>query len=378
MRRILLSFLLTILAWSCSNNLDEAIIDEPVKEEYETWTGLQIVMFTPSDVELPADFELRMKEVTDYAEWFFGKWMNYWEYPCKNPLAIHRNKDGFPILWRIKGKHPKSSGTYDKLGYAKSEVIPKAIEQYGIPQNNQGWWIFSYPGPASSAFRGGGNFQGGTSSANFTPNTGELIQPGDVNLATGAATTFKMKAVIHELTHALGIAHIGPLQTDSLGNSLMGSTNSAYHKYYPNDNRVYLTKASAAILWKHPLFNGNYEDINTVPSVQMTNFQTSFNTQTNVIQVSGKLNSDNSAHSVVIANESANDKSDYWRKTFVGDIGSDGTFTCDISELNESSGKLIISFCFNNGAISGVTSKFGITKGIEKSYTYENNTYMFN
>ena len=89
------------------------------------------------------------------------------------------------------------------------------------------------------------------------------------------------------------------------------------------------------------------------------------------------MNSENSAHSVVIANESVNDKSEYWRKTFVGDISSDGTFTCDISELSNSSGKLIISFCFNNGAISGVSGKFGITKGITKSYIYENSTYEF-
>ena len=238
-------FLISILG-ACSD--DGGILDteepeqEEVPEEYETWTGLQIVMFTPSDVELPEDYKERMKEVVDYSEWFFDKWMKHWGFSCDNPLKIKRDEDGNPVLWRIKGKYTDASGTYDKLGYASTEVIPAAEAKYGMPKGNQTWWIISYPGPPSSAFRGGGNFRGGTSSANFTPNTGELIKTGDDNLATGAAATFKMKAVIHELTHALGIAHIGPLENDKLGNSLMGSTNNSYHKIYPADDRVYLTQ----------------------------------------------------------------------------------------------------------------------------------------
>lgn len=376
MRKVLISLLILSFIWSCSES--EEPLTEYQAEKPETWTGLQIVLFTPSDVELPADYKERMKEVTDYTEWFFKNWMEHWGYPCESPLKIHNDEEGYPVLWRIKGKSSKNSGAYDKLEYAKTEVIPTAIDKFGMDKENQFWWIISYPGPSSSAFRGGGNFQGGTASANFTPNTGSLIKPGNVNLATSAAATFKLKAVIHELTHALGIAHIGPLQTDSLGNSLMGPTNNTYHKKYPDDDRVYLSETSAAILSKHPLFNGNYDDVNITPSVEMINFSTSFNEQTNELQISGKLNSDYPAHSVIIANESESDKSEYWRKTFCGKIATDGTFTCTIHELSKSSGKLIISFSFNNGALSGKTGKFGITKGIEKRYTYENSSYNFN
>ncbi|MBT3384521.1 MAG: hypothetical protein HN778_10595 [Prolixibacteraceae bacterium] len=380
-RILIILFLVVNFAFSCSKDTDlpdnDLILEDPA-EKHETWTGLQIVMFTPSNIELPADYKERMKEAINYTEWFFKKWLNHWGYSCEDPLKIKRDEDGYPILWRVKGEHTAASGEYNELGYASKEVIPKAIDQFGISEENQTWCIISYPGPPSQAFRGGGNFRGGTSSANFTSNTGELIKPGDVNLATGAAAEFKLKAIIHELTHALGIAHIGPLTNDNFGNSLMGPTNNAYHGKYPDDNRVYLTKASAAILWKHPLFEGNFNEVNTTPSVQIANFQASFDSEKNTIQISGKLSSESSAHSVIAVNESNADKSEYWRKTFTGDVAEDGTFNCEISELSESSGKLIITFCFNNGAISGVSGKFGITKGVVKSYQFKNDTYSFN
>lgn len=381
-RVLLASFIILTSVLSCSDRSDNLNVKEPKTEEpadnYETWTGLQIVMFTPSDVELPADYKERMKELADYTEYFFKKWMNHWDYNCENPMKIRRSADGYPIIWRIKGKYLQSSGKYNELGYAKSEVIPRAIEKYGMAEKNQTWWILSYPGPSSKAFRGGGDFRGGTASANFIPNTGSIIYPGDDNLASGAAVDFKMKALIHELTHALGLGHTGPQQRDNLGNSLMGSTINAYHKVYPDEDRVYLTQASAAMLWKHPLFDGNFDRVSTIPSIQMTEFQSIYDENEDVLNISGRLISNCSAHSVVIANDINGDKSDYWRKTYVGDVADDGSFTCQIADLNEKSGELIICFCFDNGAISGVTGKIGLSRGLKKSYTYNNGTYLFN
>ncbi len=384
--KVLSFFLLIIMGvCACSGSSDDPIIVEkepelPIEEEkHEPWTGLQIVMFTPSDVDLPDDYKERMKEVTDYSEWFFQKWMNEWGYTCDNPLKIHKDKDGYPIIWKIKGEQSQASGAYDKLGYADTEVIPAAKKKYNISSENQTWWVFSYPGPSSSAYRGGGTFRSGKCSANFIPNTGQLILPENDELAEGAAAIFKLKAAIHELTHALGITHIGPIHSDKLGNSLMGPTNKTYHKKMDgNENRVYLTKATAALLWKHPLFSGDFNYVITTPTVDMTEYRAEFNSETGVIQITGTLNSNLNAHSVVIANESDSDLSDYWRKTFTGTVNDDGTFSCDISELSQAGGEFIIVFCFDNGAISGSNGRFGVTKGIRKSYVFENNTFKFN
>ena len=52
----------------------------------------------------------------------------------------------------------------------------------------------------------------------------------------------------HELGHAFGLPHIGPLQNDKLGNSLMGPVNMVYSRRKgPDDRRVYLSQASAAM-----------------------------------------------------------------------------------------------------------------------------------
>lgn len=387
MRLKALSFILLVIigVCSCSDNFDDSIIEEqelepPIEEEkHETWTGLQIVLFTPSDVDLPDDYNQRMKEVTDYAEWFYKKWLNEWGYPCENPLKIRKDKEGYPIIWKIKGEQSQASGAYDKLGYADTEVIPAVMKKYNITGENQTWWIFSYPGPSKSAYRGGGSFMGGKASVNFIPNTGQLILPQNDELAQGTAATFKLKAAIHELTHALGISHIGPIYSDKLGNSLMGPTNKTYHKKMDgNENRVYLTKATTALLWKHPLFAGDYDNVTASPTVEITDYKAVFNEEDGVITVTGKLNSNLKAHSVVIANESDSDLSDYWRKTFTGKVNDDGTFSCDISELSQAGGEFIIVFCFNNGAISGRSGSFGVTKGTRKSYVFEDNTFSFN
>jgi hypothetical protein len=183
--------------------------------------------------------------------------------------------------------------------------------------------------------------------------------------------------MIHELTHALGLGHIGPRNYDQLGNTLMGSTNNSFHKYYPNEDRVYLSEAAAAMLWKHPLMAGNFDGIDLVPSVSMTDFKTSYDSNRNILTVSGKLASNVSAHSVSIGNESERDISEYWRKAYSAKLSEDGTFSCEIKELAKASGKLHIAFCFDNGAISGKTGKFGLSNGITKPYTYENNDFVF-
>ena len=63
-----------------------------------------------------------------------------------------------------------------------------------------------------------------------------------------------IKGTIHEFGHALGLPHIGPRPGVKLGNTLMGPTNRVFcSRTGPDDPRVYLSEASAAALWKHPV-----------------------------------------------------------------------------------------------------------------------------
>lgn len=379
---ITLTILSIVIFSSCSGSdpgivvpVDPVVID-PEPEIYpDPWTGMQVVLFTPSDVVEPSDVDDRMKEVVDYTEWFFNKWMTYWGYPVDTSVMFHKDKDGYPIVWSVKGEKTLGSGAYDELGYAGTEVIPNAIDQYSIPRSNQLWWIISYPGPESSAYRGGGTSQAGSAKANFYSNLGQLILPGDDNLSEGAAADFKLKAMIHEMTHGFGVAHIGPTISEGFGNSLMGPTNSVYSRYYPEDKRVYLSKAVSAMLWKHPIFQGEYSSVD--PKVSVSNLTYSYSSEEDIITVSGELVSDVTAHSVVISNDSDDDRSEYWRQLYTNRLNEDNSFTCSIPSPAKCSGILEMVFCFDNGHVSGTTGTEGFNKSLKCDYIYEDGEFSF-
>ena len=60
-----------------------------------------------------------------------------------------------------------------------------------------------------------------------------------------------------------------------MGNSLMGPNVNLYTSSgsTPNADQVYLTEASAAILWKHPVFSGTTKDRQRQPSVKLVDLQ---------------------------------------------------------------------------------------------------------
>lgn len=358
------------------DNIQIEALADTKKEAIQPWTGLQIVLFTPSDVAPPPSYRIRMKEVVDYTEAFFSKWMKHWGYPVDHPMKFHRDKEGFPIVWEVRGDKTQASGAYSQLGYAKTEVIPKAQKKYGIPTANQFWWIFSYPGPDSRAYRGSGSHKLGIGNANFVVVSGTL-QVSD-HLTEGVAEAFLLKATIHEMVHGLGLPHLGPMESDNLGNSLMGPTNKGYKKQFPLEKRVYLTKTAAAWLWKHPLMAGTFNDIQKTPTVKVSNLSTTYDSKLSKIVVSGKLISDLKAHSVVVINTSKNDPSEYWAKSFVGKVDNSGNFVCDVKELAKAGGELKILFCFENGAIMGKNGPvFGLRSALKKQYNYSNGTYSF-
>jgi hypothetical protein len=346
---------------------DQANSEKPV---------FRVVLFTPSDVEPPAGVRERLTEFVEYSQVFYAKWMNHWGYECENPLPVELDEDGYPEIFYIKGRHDEASGAYAQVGF-QDEVIQTACRQHQLDPRGQVWWIFTYRGPASRGFRGGGNAQrGGTSTSIYDPALEGYLDIDD-HLGGDAAMEMKSKAAIHELGHAFGLPHIGPLSSDKLGNSLMGPVIRAYRSRYPNEPRVYLTRASAAMLWKHPLFSGTTKDREIVPTLELRNFLVKHNADAKSMTVTGKVDSNYRAHSVVIANESKANRSDYWRKCFVGRVAEDGSFKVEITELDHADGQLKIVACFNNGAIVGSRPGLGLATGFIKLYEFGDGEFRF-
>lgn len=368
---LVLAFLLLGVLLNATNSVAENkgnITDTKMK--------LHMVLFTPADKDFPEGYRDRYKEIADYAESFFVKWMNYWGYPCENPLKIERDANGYPTILKIKGKYNYDDPSYKKLAGIKKEVIEQAKNKFNIDTKNQVWWILNYPNRKRSS-RGGGNVQeGGTCFANYHDGQGNIKVTDE--LGAGLAEKIKLKSIIHELTHALGLGHVGPNESLDLGNTLMGPVNKSYKKFFKDDSRVYLSKAGATILWKHPLFCGGEDDRMVTPSVKLNKYSIKYDSKNNSFIVEGKLKSNCSAHSVVISNASKAERSPYWYKAFVGKVRSNGSFRCVVSNLKKADGQLVIGFSFNNGVITGDGKKLGLNKsGIKKQYRFCEGKYLF-
>mgnify|MGYP003579011134 FL=1 len=68
---------------------------------------------------------------------------------------------------------------------------------------------------------------------------------------------------------------------------------------------------------------------------------------------------------------------EYWTKTYVAKVSSDGAFEVIVTEPSESSGTLKTWFAFPCGAQTGDGKLRGRESGVTKSYTYSRRQWTF-
>jgi hypothetical protein len=284
---------------------------------------LRIAFFTPADVDPPECVQERIEQIVDYTQAFYRKWLTHWGYPCDQVLPVARDEDGRPVVHFVRGQHTSASGRYNQHGF-QQEAIREASLRNGIPRWGQVWWIFVYKAVENGWGRGAGDFRrGGVSTAYLYTAAGDIKTTDE--LASEFLVELRLKGAIHELGHAFGLPHIGPRQRENFGNSLMGPINKVYFsRVNPTETRVYLTEASAAMLWKHPLFSGTVKDRHHVPKLQLAGFDATYDRNAARLIVTGKLESDDPAHSVVVANGSAATPSPYWLKCYATRVKENG------------------------------------------------------
>lgn len=341
---------------------------------------VHIVFFTPADLSPPAGVERRLTQIADTAERFLVRGMTTWKYSPANPKMFQRKADGSVEVLFLKGDQPKSSGKYDRPTFA-GEVIDGATKQYKIDGRGHLWWIFIYLGDPPTRFgdyRGhGDSASGGWALVNYDTIPGE-IRP-EEPLGGGFHEKFTVKGCIHELGHTFGLPHIGPNPGKKLGNSLMGPNMGPFHAKYPRprDNKVYLTEASAAMLWKHPVFSGTAKDRALLPHVELADYRATFVRAKRRVELNGKLVSNVPAHSVVVLDDAEKKQGSYWVRSYVSRLSDDGTFKVVIDEPFPSDGEYRIVFCFENGAVTGDGKKHGDEGSIVKSYRFVRGVLQF-
>jgi hypothetical protein len=347
-----------------------ALASLPAVAQEPALPKVNVVLFTPADVMPPEDAVRRLTQVANYTEVFLVKWMKHWGYSPAREKIFDRDPDGSVRVLFVTGKEKLASGRYHKSGF-EAEVRQQATPKYGLGQHRHVWWIWVYLGDPPlrfEGFKGGGNVRtGGTAFVNYLNAPGEIRITDE--LGSPFLVQFALKGAIHELGHAFGLPHVGPLEKQPLGRPLMGANIPNYRKRTgSSETRGYLSQASAAMLWRHPIFSGTARNRGAMPKFNVSGLTATYDAATKSARLRGVLKSDQVAHSAVVFDSVPQVHEAYWQKPYVARVGKDGRFEVNITEPSGRTGTLRILFCFENGAISGDGKTYGIGGALEKPY----------
>lgn len=336
---------------------------------------VRVVLFIPSDVAPPAKYQQRIDDIVDYAEAFFRREFERWGH--KNTvMPFRRSRDGHVEVALIRGKQP--TARYKPVT-VRMEVMDLNRAQNKLPQGRQIWWILVYAGAPPAEFDGylGGFGEqiGGWAVCNFNTAPGR-IDP-DSPLGSDFLEDLTLKGMIHELGHGLQLPHIGPLLRDNAGNTLMGPTHAHFRRNGGRDDRVYLSEAEAALLTNHPAFRGGADRPKPLPRVDVHGMEYTADVKAKMLVVRGRLVASQRANYAVVGDESDARPGEYWTKTYVGKVESDGQFRVVVTEPSESKGTLKTWFAFDGGAQTGDGKNRGRGSGISKAYTYGRGEWKF-
>jgi hypothetical protein len=235
------------------------------------------------------------------------------------------------------------------------------------------WWILVYAGDPPAKFPGylGGFGEqiGGWAVCNFD------TAPGRINPTEPLGSDFleelALKGMLHELGHGFQLPHIGPLKRDNAGNTLMGPTHAHFRRVAPaREDRVYLSQAEAALLSNHPAFRGEPDKRRPLPKFHVQDLTCAVNRRNNTFVVRGRVSGPDHPTYALVADESDARPGEYWTKTYVGKVSSEGDFEVIVTEPAPSNGTLKTWFAFPGGAQTGDGKSRGRDSGISKPYTF--------
>lgn len=337
---------------------------------------VHVILFVPADVRPPKAYQPRVDQIVGYVETFLRREFKRWGHEGV-VMPFRRSADGRVEVTVVRGK--EKAAQYKPVA-VRAEVMHLLRQQDKLDGGRQVWWIMVYAGdpPARfAAFLGGFGPQiGGWSVCNFDTTPGR-IDPA-VPLGSDFLERIALKGMVHELGHAFQLPHVGPLERDDAGNTLMGPTHHNYRRVTRADEqRVYLSEAEAAMLSAHPAFRGVPDERGPLPKVEVRDMKYAANARDNTIVVSGRVRAPRRAVYALVADESDARPGEYWTKTYVGKVAPDGSFMVTVSEPSESNGTLKTWFAFEDGAQTGDGRLRGREGGIAKAYTYARRQWTF-
>jgi hypothetical protein len=341
---------------------------------------VHVVLFVPADVRPPVGYQPRVNQIVTYAESFFTRELKRWGHQ-KPTMPFRRGANGQVEVMLLRGR--ENTAHYKPVS-VRAEVMDELRRQKKVEgelKERQIWWIMVYAGEAPARFPGflGGLGEriGGWAVVNFDTTPGR-IDP-TAPLGSDFLEKIALKGMIHELGHGFGLPHIGPLERDKAGNTLMGPTHINYRRVMPGrEDRVYLSEAEAAMFASHPAFRGLVDERGPLPQVQVQDMTYTADVRKKTLLVKGRVHGSQKALYALVADESDARPGEYWTKTYVGKVGVDGAFEMIVSEPAESNGTLKTWFIFENGAQTGDGKSRAREGGIPKPYTFSGKLWTFN
>jgi hypothetical protein len=346
-----------------------------------TAPALRVVFLTPPDVEMPGGARERLTKIADAADYFYFNGMKHWGYSPGVKTLFRRGQDGLVEILPMKGKKPPD---FDGTAEAKfgADVVNSAAKKYHLPAKGQVWWIFVYLGGRPARFNNwmgtGCARDGGFALVDYDSTPGEILP--DQSLVAGFNGKYFLKGTLHELGHAFGLIHTGPDPELGIGNSLMGPTTVVYEKRTKaKTDHIYLSESSAAMLWKHPFFSGTDTGRAALPRVSVIDYKAGYNAADDRVIISGRLVSDQHAHSAIMTEDLGKPRDQYWVRRHTARIATDGTFQVTINKPPRTDGHYGIVFCFDNGIVTGdgVNVTFGNYGDIRKEYHFSKGKFEF-
>lgn len=337
---------------------------------------VHVVLFVPSDVQPPKDYQHRIDEIARYADAFFQREFERWNIDSF-ASPFRRSEDGHVDVTLLRGRNRTLE--YKPVP-VRMEVMDEARRRNWITAQRQVWWIMVYTGDPPSRFSGylGGFGEeiGGWSVCNFDTTPGRIDSK--ASLGSEFLEKLTLKGMIHELGHGFQLPHIGPLRADDAGNTLMGPTHVNFRRVAPaGESRVYLSKAEATLLSNHPAFRGEADERKPLPRVTVQNLKYHVNLQSKTLFVNGRIRGTERPRYALVADESEARPGEYWTKTYIAPVSADGDFEVIVSEPAESGGTLRTWFAFPGGVQTGDGKGRGRDSGLAKSYDFSRRQWTF-
>jgi hypothetical protein len=340
---------------------------------------VRIVLLKTKDQTIDTDKIARLRNSAKYIEDFFINQLQNKGYELENKTMYARNTDEEILIYTVE-----SPVNASQLNNITNTGVNLAKAKYAdLNDSNSIWAICHFK--EGGGFTGGGKVNGGRMKFQYKQAEG-MIDFSKHFAETDFHRAISFKAIAHELGHALGLPHNGPLRTNTAFNTLMGPVNNAYENTVGvnQTSKVLLSDYSAAMIAYHPIFKNKPFDTSELAAktLQIEKVKGDFDLfsidcLTGKARIRGKLYSEIPIHKVLI--KFTHKQSGYWDKGFAISPDADGFFELPISatEINiQNIDEYQILASFENGLNRGV-NHLGEEEALELDKNPYKSAYSF-